>query len=121
MQKIESNILELIQNTKKKSFTRVLFATKAFKNFINFNLKRCFVATSRQLRRMESASFSPILSILTESQAGSSTIRAYKAEQRFISLMHNLVDENFVFEMAANVSDRWLGISNFYKLIGAFN
>lgn len=57
-------------------------------------LKRLYVATSRQLQRLDSISRSPIYSHFFETINGASTIRAFGAQQRFISLNDVNVDEN---------------------------
>ena len=56
------------------------------------------MATSRQLQRLESVSRSPVYSHFFETINGVSTIRAFNAQGRFISLNDNNVDEN---QMAA--------------------
>uniref|UniRef100_A0A7M4ER73 ABC-type glutathione-S-conjugate transporter n=1 Tax=Crocodylus porosus TaxID=8502 RepID=A0A7M4ER73_CROPO len=76
----------------------VLYA--AFQNF--------YVATSCQLRRLEAASRSPIYSHISETFQGSGVIRAYKAQQRFISQNDFRVDENQRMCFPGVVADRWL-------------
>ncbi|XP_044289685.1 ATP-binding cassette sub-family C member 6-like isoform X2 [Varanus komodoensis] len=76
----------------------VLYAT--FQSF--------FVTTSCQLRRLETASRSPIFSNLSETFHGSSIIRAYKAQQRFVLQNDYRVDENQRASFPALVADRWL-------------
>ena len=49
-------------------------------------VQRYFVASMRQLKRLESASKSPIFSHFSESLTGTSSIRAYKAEKRFVKI-----------------------------------
>jgi hypothetical protein len=72
------------------------------------------------LRRLELASASPIFSHFSESQTGVSTIRAYKAETRFIRIMQNYVDENQIFKITTNLADRWLAISKYFNTIKVF-
>ncbi|NWV46889.1 MRP1 protein, partial [Daphoenositta chrysoptera] len=67
-----------------------------------------YVTTSCQLRRMEAASRSPIYSHISETFQGSSVIRAYKDQKRFISKSNFLVDENQQICFPGAVADRWL-------------
>lgn len=64
----------------------------------------------RQLKRMESASKSPIFSHFSESQTGVSTIRAYRVQDRFIQTMEKRVNDNLTFYFPNNVSNRWLAL-----------
>ncbi|NXY26092.1 MRP1 protein, partial [Atrichornis clamosus] len=67
-----------------------------------------YVTTSCQLRRMEAASRSPIYSHISETFQGSSVIRAYKDQERFILRNNFLVDENQRICFPGAVADRWL-------------
>ncbi|NXE67919.1 MRP6 protein, partial [Calcarius ornatus] len=67
-----------------------------------------YVSTSCQLRRLEAASRSPIYSHISETFQGSSVIRAYGDQQRFISKSDFLVDENQRICFPGAVADRWL-------------
>ncbi|KAF1397721.1 Multidrug resistance-associated protein 1, partial [Spheniscus humboldti] len=67
-----------------------------------------YVTTSCQLRRIEAASRSPIYSHISETFQGSSVIRAYKDQERFISKSNFLVDENQRICFPGAVADRWL-------------
>uniref|UniRef100_A0A8B9TPE2 ABC-type glutathione-S-conjugate transporter n=1 Tax=Anas platyrhynchos TaxID=8839 RepID=A0A8B9TPE2_ANAPL len=67
-----------------------------------------YVITSCQLRCMEAASRSPIYSHISETFHGSSVIRAYKDQERFILKSNFLVDENQRICFAGAVADRWL-------------
>lgn len=64
----------------------------------------------RQLKRMESASKSPIFSHFSETLTGVTTIRAYNAQNRFIKIMQNLVDQNLQYYFPNNISNRWLAL-----------
>ncbi|XP_074741583.1 multidrug resistance-associated protein 1 isoform X2 [Strix uralensis] len=67
-----------------------------------------YVITSCQLRRTEAASRSPIYSHISETFQGSSVIRAYKDQERFILKSNFLVDENQRICFPGAVADRWL-------------
>ena len=58
--------------------------------------QRVYVATSRQLRRIESVNRSPIYSHFLETINGVTTIRAFSQQQRFMRDNYRKVDENQV-------------------------
>uniref|UniRef100_A0A8B9S531 ABC-type glutathione-S-conjugate transporter n=1 Tax=Apteryx owenii TaxID=8824 RepID=A0A8B9S531_APTOW len=67
-----------------------------------------YIITSCQLRRLEAASRSPIYSHISETFQGSSMIRAYKDQERFILKSNFRVDENQRICFPGAVADRWL-------------
>ena len=52
---------------------------------------------SRQCRRMEAITRSPIFAHFSETVTGASTIRAYRATERFIAESKGRVDNNLMF------------------------
>ena len=70
----------------------------------------------RQLKRLESASKSPIFSHFSETQTGVSTIRAYRVQERFVKTMEKKIDDNLTFYFPNNISNRWLALR--LELIG---
>ncbi|XP_037664364.1 canalicular multispecific organic anion transporter 2 isoform X2 [Choloepus didactylus] len=73
-------------------------------------VQRYYVATSRQLKRLESVSRSPIYSHFSETVTGASVIRAYGRGQDFEAITDVRVDSNQQSCYAYIVSNRWLGI-----------
>ncbi|XP_044069110.1 canalicular multispecific organic anion transporter 1 isoform X2 [Siniperca chuatsi] len=72
---------------------------------------QCFyVATSRQLRRLDSVSRSPIYSHFSETVSGLSVIRAYGHQERFLKHNELTIDENLKSVYPWIVSNRWLAI-----------
>ncbi|KAG8302940.1 Canalicular multispecific organic anion transporter 2 [Homalodisca vitripennis] len=80
-----------------------------FAHDISFE-KKIYVTTSRQIKRIESVTRSPIYSHFSETLSGSSSIRAYKVEKRFINALQKKVDTNQACLIPSLVSNRWLGI-----------
>nr|APD26530.1 ATP-binding cassette transporter subfamily C member 1 X7 protein [Brachionus koreanus] len=88
-------------------------------------VQRYFVPSNRQLKRLQAATKSPIFSHFSECQAGVSTIRAYDAQNRFIKIMQENIDEYLVHYYCNTVSNRWLAlrleiIGNVITILAAF-
>ncbi|XP_032473157.1 canalicular multispecific organic anion transporter 2 isoform X5 [Phocoena sinus] len=73
-------------------------------------VQRLYVATSRQLKRLESVSRSPIYSHFLETVTGSSVIRAYGRSQDFEAISDAKVDTNQRSCYPYIASNRWLGV-----------
>lgn len=67
-----------------------------------------YMRTSRELRRLDSTTRSPIYSHFQESLGGLSTIRAYNHENRFIHLNQCKVDNNMCAYYPSVNANRWL-------------
>ncbi|XP_025101923.1 multidrug resistance-associated protein 1-like [Pomacea canaliculata] len=70
--------------------------------------QKFFVPTSRQLKRIESVTRTPLYVLLFETLTGASSVRAYGATDRFREQAKNIVDHNQVFFFATHASVRWL-------------
>lgn len=68
------------------------------------------MATSRQLKRLESITRSPIYSHFGETLNGVHTIRAYGATRRFIADSNLIVDTNQRSNYSTVIANRWLAI-----------
>ncbi|XP_062988537.1 ATP-binding cassette sub-family C member 2 [Elgaria multicarinata webbii] len=75
-----------------------------------FFIQQFYVATSRQLRRLDSVSRSPIYSHFSETVSGLSVIRAYGHQERFLQHNEKIVDINQKSVYSWIVSNRWLAV-----------
>ncbi|XP_048800530.1 ATP-binding cassette sub-family C member 2 [Lagopus muta] len=71
---------------------------------------RFYISTSRQLRRLDSVSRSPIYSHFGETVSGISVIRSYGHQQRFLQQNEKIMDINQKTVHSWIVSNRWLAI-----------
>ncbi|XP_059614039.1 multidrug resistance-associated protein 1-like [Phlebotomus argentipes] len=77
-----------------------------------------YVATSRQLKRIESVTRSPIYSHFGESLTGQPTIRAYGKQDGFTKQNEDKVDFNQMCSYPSIIANRWLAIR--LELVGSF-
>ncbi|XP_072760188.1 multidrug resistance-associated protein 1 isoform X7 [Anoplolepis gracilipes] len=77
---------------------------------IYYFIQRFYVASSRQLKRLESVSRSPIYSHFSESVTGAQIIRAYGVQEQFIHESENRVDSNQVCYYPSIIANRWLAV-----------
>ncbi|XP_006926069.1 canalicular multispecific organic anion transporter 1 [Pteropus alecto] len=69
-----------------------------------------YVATSRQLRRLDSVTRSPVYSFFSETVSGLPVIRAFQHQQRFLKHSEVLIDNNQKCVFSWIISNRWLAI-----------
>ncbi|XP_053980762.1 multidrug resistance-associated protein 1 isoform X1 [Hylaeus volcanicus] len=77
---------------------------------IYYFVQRLYVASSRQLKRLESVSRSPIYSHFSESVSGAQIIRAFGVQKRFIHESESKVDFNQVCYYPSIIANRWLAV-----------
>ena len=77
---------------------------------IFFLVQTIYVSTSRQVKRLESTSRSPIYSHFTETLTGTSTIRAFQMNQDFIKESERKVDFNQTCYYPSIIVYRWLSV-----------
>jgi len=75
--------------------------------FLYFLLQTFYVATSRQLKRIESVTRSPIYSHFSETISGTSSIRAFGVSEEFILEANRRIDANHASRYIGIVSSRW--------------
>ncbi|CAN0033049.1 unnamed protein product, partial [Heterosigma akashiwo] len=83
----------------------VLPIAKIYTSVMNY-----FRAVSRELKRLNAISRSPIYGHFAETLGGLSTVRAFGKEQPFAAKNERLVDENNRTWFALKVVDRWLNM-----------
>lgn len=77
---------------------------------IYVTLQVFYMRTSRQIRRLTAITLSPILSCFSETVQGTSTIRAFQAQEHFIDREYKLLDDNARPFMNSAGLNRWLGL-----------
>lgn len=88
--------------------TPIFLAAVAPIILIYYFVQKVYIATSRQLKRLESITRSPIYVHFSETVTGSSSIRAYGATDRFVALSDHLTDINHSTYFPSVVATRWL-------------
>lgn len=73
-------------------------------------IQRYYLATSRELRRLDSVGKSPIYSHFQETIAGVSTIRAYEQQRRFVFENETRLDDNQRAYFPSISCNRWLAV-----------
>ncbi|NXA09521.1 MRP2 protein, partial [Sapayoa aenigma] len=87
-------------------FTLVIIPLSIFYFFV----LRFYISTSRQLRRLDSVTRSPIYSHFGETVSGLSVIRAYGHQERFLKQNVTIMDINQKSVYSWIISNRWLAI-----------
>lgn len=77
---------------------------------IDFNECRYYLATSRELKRLDAVTRSPIFAWFSESLAGLSTIRAFDQKSIFIAANQKRIDHNQICYLPSVSVNRWLSV-----------
>jgi ABC-type multidrug transport system fused ATPase/permease subunit len=75
-----------------------------------FYLQKMFRPTSRELRRLDSVSRSPIFALLSESLRGVETLRAFQIGAAFNQHFSTILDQNGRALYSLTATNRWLGL-----------
>ena len=81
----------------------ILYAGKKISSF--------YRNSSRELQRIESSKRSPVLSLCNEVIPGTTTIRAFEFQQRYMLLFHEKVDEHLKFRIITNGCNQWFDMN----------
>jgi len=73
-------------------------------------LQTFYRASSRELKRLDSISRSPVFSHFSETMDGATTIRAFEATDAFLARSLLLVDANQRVSFAGSAASQWLGL-----------
>ncbi|KAF9941830.1 hypothetical protein BGZ67_003920 [Mortierella alpina] len=76
--------------------------------FVYLWLQRYYLATSREIRRLDSVSRSPVFAHFQETLGGVCTIRAYRQQNRFIKGNEFHLDQNLRAYYPSIAGNRWL-------------
>nr|XP_045592637.1 ATP-binding cassette sub-family C member Sur-like [Procambarus clarkii] len=77
---------------------------------IYYAVQKFFRCSSRELKRLESLSRSPLYSHLSESVGGAVVIRAYGDQRRFTDVLLHRLDTHLAAFTLLHAGNRWLGI-----------
>ena len=73
-------------------------------------IQKLYIATSRQLKRLESTTMSPIYSHFSETVQGVSSVRAYGLAEKFVKECHRRIDLNNACFYPSVAATRWLTV-----------
>lgn len=78
--------------------------------YLYYLIQAYYRSTSRELKRLDAISRSPIYAHFAESLAGLASIRAYNDQKRFISLNQKYLDSNNQVYYLQNQAQRWVAM-----------
>ncbi|KAI8072721.1 multi drug resistance-associated protein MRP [Gongronella butleri] len=85
--------------------------------FVYRSVQRQFLATSRELKRLDSIGRSPVFSHFQESIAGVASIRSYNQQDRFVHQNERILDRNQRAYYPSTSCNRWLSLR--LEMLGA--
>lgn len=85
--------------------------------WLNFWYRRYYLATSRELTRLDSITKAPVIHHFSESISGFMTIRCFRKQDMFIQENVNRVNSSLRMDFHNNASNEWLGFR--LELIGS--
>ena len=79
--------------------------------FVGIKISNFYRKSSRELKRIESQKISPVLNLCNEVIPGTTTIRAFDFQQKYLSLFHENVDEHLKFRIINNGCNQWFDMN----------
>jgi len=79
--------------------------------YLSMKIQNFYIASSRELMRLESMSRSPIVQHFSETISGANTIRAFAFQEQFIKKNEELVNSNTSIYFQQQACNCWLGIT----------
>ena len=100
-------------------YSRFMTLVSSFRSSYDISTLPCryYLATSRELQRLNAVSRSPIISWFSESLTGLSTIRAFNQQAIFTEINERRVDRNQMCYLPSTTVNRWLAVR--LEFIGA--
>ncbi|KAJ3273542.1 hypothetical protein HDV01_004309 [Terramyces sp. JEL0728] len=105
------------------TFITIIYATPLFVApllpvlGVYYFVQKVYRSTSRELKRLDSLTRSPLYAFLGETLNGLPTIRAFGVQERFIEVSENYIARNISPSFLLFSASRWLGIR--YESLGA--
>ncbi|KAF7132274.1 hypothetical protein RHSIM_Rhsim09G0006700 [Rhododendron simsii] len=86
--------------------------------WVNIWYQRYYLATSRELSRLDSITEAPVIHHFSETVSGVMTIRSFRTQEKFFQESVDKVNANLRMDFHNNASNEWLGFR--LELIGTF-
>ncbi|KAJ2081617.1 hypothetical protein H4R24_002194, partial [Coemansia sp. RSA 988] len=90
--------------------TPLMLAVIPLLAIVGYHYQRLYIKSSRELRRLDSTTRSPIYAHYQESAGGVSTMRAYGQQSRFVSEMEFRVGQYIRVDNTYELLNQWLGM-----------
>ena len=79
--------------------------------YVGRKISNFYRNSSRELQRIESGKRSPVLNLCNEVIPGTTTIRAFEYQRKYMSLFHEKVDEHLKFRIITNGCNQWFDMN----------
>ena len=82
-----------------------------FLSFFGYKITNFYVNCSRELHRLEGIARSPALNLLNETLPGTTTIRAFDYQQKYLNLFHEKIDEHLKMKIILSGTKQWYDLN----------